>query len=121
MKNLIHINFNSKKWNDIVNHYLKKDLNICVGYKNNISKLKKQKKIKLISLNNKSLFFHKEINIGQNYFKKNFYLLFFKTIKIFANILIKILKFDNYITYDDASGPLNLILIKLFIINNINI
>ena len=121
MKNLIHINFNSKKWSHIVNHYLKKDINICVGYKNNISKLRKQKKIKLISLNNKSLFFHKEINIGQNYFKKSFYLLFFKTIQIFANILIKILKFDNYITSDDASGPLNLILIKLFIKNNKNI
>lgn len=121
MKNLILVNFNSEKWKYIDNHYLKKDTNIYVGYKTNISKLKKQKKLKLVSLNNESLFFHKKINIGNNYLKKNLYLLFFKVVKSFANFAIKTLKFDNYITSDDMTGPLNLILINLFIKNNKNI
>jgi hypothetical protein len=118
MKNLILVNFNSEKWKFITNRYLKTDHNIYVGYKNNISKLKKQKQLKLISLNYESLFFHKKINIGNNLLKRFFYLFFFKIIKILANIFIRMFNFDNYITSDDMTGTLNLILINLFKDNN---
>jgi len=121
MKNLVLINFNSEKWKFITNRYLFKDQNIFFGYATNINKLKKEKNLKLVSLNYESLFFHKKINIGNNFFKKIFYSLFFKIIKILASVYIKVFKVDNYITSDDMTGPLNLILIRLFVTNNKNI
>ena len=118
MKNLVLVNFNSEKWKYIKNRYLLKDQNIFFGYKSNIQKLKNEKNLKLLSLNYVSLFFHKRINIGNNFFKKLFYYLFFRFIKILAYFYIKIFNFDNYVTSDDMTGPLNLILIRLFITNN---
>jgi hypothetical protein len=118
MKNLIHINFNSDKWGFVLRGNLKKYKNTCIGYSSNIKKFKTQKNLKVIGLNNKFLFFHKKLMIENNFFKKFFFIIFFKLVKFITYIYLKIFRFDNYITTDDMTGPLNLIFINLFMNEN---
>ena len=118
MKNLIHINFNSDKWKFLLRSDLKKFKNTCIGYTSNINKFKKQKNLKIIGLNNKFLFFHKELMIENNFFKKFFLIIFFNFVKFISYLYLKISRFDNYITTDDMTGPLNLIFINLFMNEN---
>tara|TARA_B100000989_G_C19518526_1_gene462940 strand:- start:513 stop:1610 length:1098 start_codon:yes stop_codon:yes gene_type:complete len=114
MKNLIHINFNSQKWNTVISNDLPKDNNVCIGYEKNTKKLSKKYCLKIVGLKNEYLFFHKKILVANNFYKKFFLILFFNFTKTFCYIYYKYTNFDCYITTDDMSGPLNLIFIELF-------
>ena len=91
MKNLVLVNFNSEKWKYIKNRYLLKDQNIFFGYKSNIQKLKNEKNLKLLSLNYVSLFFHKRINIGNNFLKNYFIIYFLDLLKFSHTSILKFL------------------------------
>ena len=54
----------------------------------------------------------------ENNFFKNFFDYFFNFVKFISYLYLKISRFDNYITTDDMTGPLNLIFINLFMNEN---